>query len=80
MAGFNENADKKIKISSKPNAVTIEAIKEVQQMKSGAVTDKTSYDDVDKIRGMDIVFVTTAKTDEEARALLQFLGMPFMQA
>ncbi len=35
MAGFNENADKKIKISSKPNAVTIEAIKkEVQQMKS----------------------------------------------
>ena len=33
MAGFNENADKKIKISSKPNAVTIEAIKEVQQMK-----------------------------------------------
>ena len=80
MAGFNENADKKIKISSKPNAVTIEAIREVQQMKSGAVTDKTSYDDVDKIRGMDIVFVTTAKTDEEARALLQFLGMPFMQA
>ena len=49
MAGFNENADKKIKISSKPNAVTIEAIKEVQQMKSGAVTDKTSYDDVDKM-------------------------------
>ena len=46
---YNENADKKIKISSKPNAVTIEAIKEVQQMKSGAVTDKTSYDDVDKM-------------------------------
>ena len=45
----DENADKKIKISSKPNAVTIEAIKEVQQMKSGAVTDKTSYDDVDKM-------------------------------
>ena len=49
LAGFNENADKKIKISSKPNAVTIEAIREVQQMKSGAVTDKTSYDDVDKM-------------------------------
>ena len=49
MAGFNENADKKIKISRKPNVVTIEAIKEVQQMKSGAVTDKTSYDDVDKM-------------------------------
>ena len=49
MAVFNENADKKIKISSKPNVVTIEAIKEVQQMKSGAVTDKASYDDVDKM-------------------------------
>ena len=49
MAGFNENADKKIKNNSKPNMVTIEAIKEVQQMKSGAVTDKASYDDVDKM-------------------------------
>lgn len=35
------------------------------------------YDKVDKVRGMDIVFVTTAKTDEEARELLRFLGMPF---
>ena len=49
MADFNENADKKIKINSKPNSVTIEAIKEVQQMKSGAVTDKASYEDVDKM-------------------------------
>ena len=49
MAGFNENADKKIKNNSKPNMVTTEAIKEVQQMKSGAVTDKASYDDVDKM-------------------------------
>jgi large subunit ribosomal protein L5 len=38
-----------------------------------------NYDDVDKIRGMDIVFVTTAKTDEEAKALLTMLGMPFVQ-
>ncbi len=35
------------------------------------------YDKVDKIRGMDIVFVTTAKTDEEARELLRLFGMPF---
>ena len=35
------------------------------------------YDKVDKIRGMDIIFVTTAKTDEEARELLALLGMPF---
>lgn len=37
------------------------------------------YDKIDAIRGMDIVFVTTAKTDEEARELLRFLGMPFAQ-
>lgn len=35
------------------------------------------YDQVEKVRGMDIVFTTTAKTDEEAFALLQLLGMPF---
>lgn len=35
------------------------------------------YDKIDKIRGMDIVFVTTAKTDEEARELLTLFGMPF---
>ncbi len=32
---------------------------------------------VDKVRGMDIIFVTTAKTDEEAKELLKLLGMPF---
>ena len=35
------------------------------------------YDKVDKVRGMDIIFVTTAKTDEEARELLRLFGMPF---
>jgi large subunit ribosomal protein L5 len=35
------------------------------------------YDKVDKVRGMDIVIVTTAKTDEESRELLGQLGMPF---
>lgn len=37
------------------------------------------YDKIDKIRGMDIVFVTTAKTDEEARELLRLFGMPFQK-
>lgn len=37
------------------------------------------YDKVDKIRGMEMIFVTTAKTDEEARELLSLLGMPFAQ-
>ena len=35
------------------------------------------YDDVETIKGMNIVFTTTAKTDEEAQALLELLGMPF---
>lgn len=35
------------------------------------------FDDVEKVQGMDIIFTTTAKTDEEARALLEMLGMPF---
>ena len=38
-----------------------------------------NYDDVDKVRGMNIVFVTSAKTDEEARELLALLGMPYVQ-
>jgi len=36
-----------------------------------------NYDQVDKVRGMDIIIVTTAQTDEEARQLLTLLGMPF---
>jgi len=35
------------------------------------------YDKVDRVRGMDITFVTTAKTDEEAREMLRLMGMPF---
>ncbi|MDO4386806.1 MAG: 50S ribosomal protein L5, partial [Clostridia bacterium] len=35
------------------------------------------YDKVEKIRGMEMIFVTTAKTDEEAKELLSQLGMPF---
>ncbi|MGQ9709331.1 MAG: 50S ribosomal protein L5 [Anaerolineae bacterium] len=38
-----------------------------------------NYDKIDKIRGMEITIVTTAKTDEEARRLLELLGMPFRQ-
>ena len=38
------------------------------------------YDKVEKIRGMEMIFVTTAQTDEEAKELLRLLGMPFVQA
>ena len=39
-----------------------------------------SYDDVEKVRGMDVIIVTTAKTDEEARDLLREMGRPFRNA
>ena len=46
-------------------------------LKEQLIFPEIEYDKVDKIRGMDIVFVTTAKTDEEARELLRLFGMPF---
>ena len=46
-------------------------------VKEQLIFPEIEYDKVDKIRGMDIIFVTTAKTDEEARELLALLGMPF---
>ncbi|HHV60256.1 MAG TPA: 50S ribosomal protein L5 [Clostridiaceae bacterium] len=46
-------------------------------IKEQLIFPEIDYDKVDKIRGMDITFVTTAKTDEEAREFLRLLGMPF---
>ncbi|MDR1194212.1 MAG: 50S ribosomal protein L5 [Peptococcaceae bacterium] len=48
-------------------------------LKEQLVFPEIDYDKIDKLRGMDIVFVTTAKTDEEAKALLKLLGMPFAE-
>ena len=48
-------------------------------IKEQLIFPEIEYDKVDKVRGMDIVFVTTAKTDEEARELMALLGMPFAQ-
>lgn len=48
-------------------------------LKEQIVFLEINYDTVDKIRGMDIVITTTAKTDEEAKALLAGFGMPFMK-
>ena len=39
-----------------------------------------TYDMIDKTRGMDVTIITTAKTDEEAKSLLEFLGMPFKES
>lgn len=46
-------------------------------VKEQLIFPEMEYDKVDKVRGMDIVVVTTAKTDEEARELLRLMGMPF---
>ena len=46
-------------------------------LKEQLMFPEIQYDKIDKIRGMDIVFVTTANTDEEARELLRLFGMPF---
>ena len=46
-------------------------------LKEQLIFPEIEYDKVDKLRGMDIIFVTTAETDEEARELLRLLGMPF---
>ena len=46
-------------------------------IKEQLIFPEIEYDKVDKLRGMDIIFVTTAKTDEEAKELLTLLGMPF---
>jgi large subunit ribosomal protein L5 len=49
-------------------------------IKEQLIYPEIDYDKVETIRGMDIIFVTTAKTDEEAHALLEVLGMPFAKA
>ena len=46
-------------------------------IKEQLIFPEIEYDKVDKLRGLDIIFVTTAKTDEEAKELLTLLGMPF---
>lgn len=46
-------------------------------IKEQLIFPEIEYDKVDKVRGMDITFVTTAKSDEEARELLRLMGMPY---
>lgn len=46
-------------------------------IKEQLIFPEIEYDKVDKVRGMDVIFVTTAQTDEEARELLRLFGMPF---
>ena len=46
-------------------------------IKEQIIFPEIEYDEVDKVRGMDVIFVTTAKTDEEARELLTLFNMPF---
>ena len=49
-------------------------------MREHLIFPEIEPDKAEKIRGMEMIFVTTAKTDEEAKELLRLLGMPFAQA
>ena len=49
-------------------------------LKEQLIFPEIEYDKIDKIRGMDIIFVTTAKTDEEGRELLTLMGAPFTRS
>ena len=49
-------------------------------IKEQLIFPEIEYDKIDKIRGMDIIFVTTAKTDEEGRELLNLMGAPFTRS
>lgn len=49
-------------------------------IKEQLIFPEIDYDKIDKIRGMDIIFVTTANTDEEARELLTMMGAPFVRS
>ena len=46
-------------------------------IKEQLIFPEIEYDKIDKVRGMDIIFTTTANTDEEARELLRLFNMPF---
>ena len=48
-------------------------------IKEQLIFPEIEYDKIDKIRGMDIIICTTAKTDEEARELLSLIGAPFQR-
>lgn len=54
------------------DVVTMLGIKKEQ-----LIFPEIEYDKIDKVRGMDVIFVTTANTDEEARELLKLFNMPF---
>ena len=49
-------------------------------LREQVIFPEIDYDKIDKVRGMDITVVTTAKTDEEARDLLRLVGMPFRES
>jgi large subunit ribosomal protein L5 len=49
-------------------------------LKEQLIFPEISYDKVDKVRGMDVIMVTSARTDEEAKALLAHLGVPFRES
>ena len=57
--------------------ISLPRVRDFKGLKEQLIFPEIEYDKIDKIRGMDIVFVTSANTDEEAKELLTLLGAPF---
>ena len=69
-----------VEITNNGNVVTVKAVSYTHldvYKRQQLIFPEINFDDVDKTRGLDIVIVTTANTDEESRELLTGLGMPF---
>ena len=69
--------DKMFYFMDKLVSVSLPRVRDFRGVNEQLIFPEIVYDQVDKVRGMDIIFVTTAKTDEEARELIKLLGMPF---
>ena len=78
VADLEKIAGQKAVLTRAKNSVANFKIREgMLGIKEQLIFPEIEYDKVDKVRGMDVIFVTTAKTDEEARELLTQFNMPF---
>jgi len=74
MTGKHRGAEGEVlQVNHATQRVLVKNVNVIEQL----VFPEISFDQVDATRGMDITIVTSAKTDEEARSLLELLGMPF---
>ena len=72
-------AEKMYEFVDKLFNVAFPRVRDFRGIKEQLIFPEIEYDKIDKVRGMDINFITTANTDEEARELLSLLGAPFIK-